>query len=279
LVQPGTGDAPWLTYEAMLDSNLELALMEGSMFFEDRGAVQETLRRICSRLEELGIPYAVAGGMALFAHGLRRFTENVDILVTAESLARIHDELEGRGYLPPFAGSRHLRDTSTHVKIEFLVTGGFPGDGKPKPVAFPDPTAVAEVHDGIRFVSLPKLIELKVASGMTASHRTKDLVDVEELIQTLRLPRSFGEGLDASVRSRFHELWDVRQPTVVRYVRLVREDDESDLAQRMLADGVELETRPDQTLMPGISLYITTDAALAARYEMVPESEFFKEGK
>jgi len=29
------------------------------------------------------------------------------------------------------------------VRIEFLVSGQYPGDGKPKPVAFPDPADVA----------------------------------------------------------------------------------------------------------------------------------------
>ena len=36
-------------------------------------------------------------------------------------------------------------------------------------------------------LSLPKLIELKLASGMTAPGRLKDLADVQELIWTLEL--------------------------------------------------------------------------------------------
>jgi hypothetical protein len=35
--------------------------------------------------------------MALFHHGLRRFTEDVDILVTKEGLKKIHAELAGLG--------------------------------------------------------------------------------------------------------------------------------------------------------------------------------------
>lgn len=33
--------------------------------------------------------------------------------------------------VPPFAGSMRLRDTATGVKVEFLTTGDYPGDGKP----------------------------------------------------------------------------------------------------------------------------------------------------
>ena len=142
---------------------------EGGRYFEGESLVQKTLRRIGRRLDELGIPYAVAGGMALFAHGFERFTHDVDILVTRDDLRVIHAKLEGLGYVPPFTGSKNLRDAEHGVRIEFLVAGEFPGDGKPKPVAFPKPEDVSVVIDGIRFLSLPKLVELKLASGMTSA--------------------------------------------------------------------------------------------------------------
>src|SRR5436309_7483707 len=124
-----------VTYEQQLDRDRRWALLEGSMHFEKESAVHKTLQRIARKLDELGIPYAVAGGMALFFHGYRRFTEDVDILVTKEGLKEIHEKLEGLGYTPPFAGSKQLRDADSGVRIEFLVSGEFPGDGKPKPVA------------------------------------------------------------------------------------------------------------------------------------------------
>lgn len=118
-------------------------MAEGSRYFEEKSALQDTLRGITRRLDALAIPYAVADGLALFAHGYRRFTEDIDVLVTAEGLQRIHEALDGLGYLPLYEGSRHLRDVNSGVRVEFLVTGQFPGDGKPKPVAFPDPAMVA----------------------------------------------------------------------------------------------------------------------------------------
>lgn len=195
------------TYEQLMSQDLEWAMTQGSLFFEDRGKVQETLRRITKRLDEIGVPYAVVDGMALFAHGFRRYTEDVDILVTPEGLKRIHEELDGRGYVPPFEKSKHLRDTESHVKIEFLTSGGFPGDGKPKPVAFPDPADVVETHRGIKCIRLTTLVELKLASGMTSPHRLKDLSDVQEITRMLRLPREFGEQLNPYVRAKFDELW------------------------------------------------------------------------
>src|SRR5262245_47055625 len=127
-----------ITYEQRLNRDLPWALREGSMHFEEESAVHKTMKRIVGRLEEMGIPYALAGAMAMFFHGFRRFTEDVDLLVTPEALKEIHQRLEGLGYLAPFSGSKHLRDSDSGVRVEFLTTGDFPGDGKPKPISFPD---------------------------------------------------------------------------------------------------------------------------------------------
>ena len=177
------------------------------MYFEQKSAVHLALRKITDRLAELKIPYAVAGAMALFVHGYRRFTEDIDILVTPKGLEQIHRELEGLGYVPLFAGSKNLRDPECGVRIEFLVSGDFPGDGKPKPVVFPDPESSSTEKDGVRWLSLRCLIELKIASGMTAAGRLKDLADVQELIRILHLPEDYHRQLESFVQDKFRELW------------------------------------------------------------------------
>lgn len=198
-----------ITYEEQLDRDVLWALKEGSMHFEKASAVQKSLLKITRQLKELGVPYAIVGGMAMFFHGFRRFTEDVDILVTREGLQEIHRTLEGRGYLPPFEGSKHLRDTDTGVKIEFLTTGDYPGDGKPKPIAFPEPREVSVEIEGMCFLQLPRLIELKLASGMTNPQRAKDLVDVQSLIETLDLPEELAEQLHPFVQEKFKEIWKI----------------------------------------------------------------------
>jgi hypothetical protein len=185
---------------------------EGSRFFMKEGDVYETLRRLAAALENEGLDYALIGGMALVAHGYRRFTEDVDVLMRPETLAAFRERLVGRGYVPAFAGAqRSFRDVETGVRIEVLTTGAFPGDGKPKPVVFPDPAAVRFERDGLWLVTLEKLIELKLASGLSAPHRIKDLADVQDLILRLKLPEGMAERLDASVRGEYRRLWDAAQ--------------------------------------------------------------------
>ena len=196
-----------VVYEDRLRADTRWALAEGSRHFEDRSAVHDSLRRITARLDQLGIAYAVAGGMALFVHGYRRFTEDIDLLVTRDGLAVLHDALDGLGYVRAFPGARSLRDADSGVRIEFLVAGDFPGDGKPKPVAFPDPVSVVVEMDGVRYLSLPALIELKLASGMTSPGRLRDLADVMELIRQRGLDVTFQERLNPWVRAKYAELF------------------------------------------------------------------------
>lgn len=194
---------PWVVRDAPFDWTLKDAARR-------REAVEETLARVARRLQEEGIDYALIGGMALVAHGFVRFTNDVDLLTTPEGLARIHERLVGRGYRPVFEGARKkLRDTQTGIEVELITSGEYPGDGKPKAVRFPDPKDVAVDRDGIRVISLPKLIELKLAAGLSAEHRRlRDLADVQDLIIALELPRELGEQIDASVRDEFYRMWD-----------------------------------------------------------------------
>lgn len=143
----------------------------------------------------------------MFFHGYRRFTEDVGIIVTREGLQKIHESLTGLGYVALFEGSKNLRDAESGVRVEFIITGGYPGDGREKPVRFPDPAQVGVEIEGVRVLSLPALVELKLASGMTNPHRLRDLGDVQDMIDTLKLPADFEVRLNPFVRAKFREVW------------------------------------------------------------------------
>ncbi len=171
--------------------------------------VHQALRRLAAALDEEGIPYAIAGAMALNAYGYRRVTNDVDVLLTREGLSAFKAKRLGRGWVEKFPGSRGMRDSSG-VVIDVLIAGDYPGDGKPKPVRFPDPS-VAVTGDGFRVLSLRDLVELKLASGISSPNRLKDLADVQELVRHARLPRELGRELDETVREKYTEIWDATQ--------------------------------------------------------------------
>ena len=265
---------------------------EASEFLEGKGAIHQTLRRIARRLNELGIPYAVAGGLSLFAHGYQRFTKDVDLLVTREGLRKIHKEMEGLGYIPVFRGSKNLQDTESRVNVEFLVAGQFPGDGKKKPVAFPDPDSAAVEIDGIKYLNLRTLVELKLASGMTNSGRLRDVTDVMELVRILNLPGDFSEQLAPFVRQKYLEVWQSVRGASKRYMQLWRnkfltleaktvEDmiatlrGAAETLEAMRADGVTLDSEGGTG--DDYAYLITSDPEVAKKYDMHEESEFWAE--
>lgn len=184
---------------------------EATRFFMGQSDVQRALEKVAHLLEEDGIPYAIIGAMALNAYGYRRVTEDVDLLLTPEGLESFKAKHLGLGYVQKFPGSKGLRDTEHDVPIDIVLTGEYPGDGKPKPVVFPDPALAAVQGDRVALLPLPRLIELKLASGMTAPHRLKDLADVLEMIRILKLPAGLTEEIDPYVREKYLELWEAAQ--------------------------------------------------------------------
>ena len=180
---------------------------EGLRYFMGEGTLNKTLARLSTDLDEHGIDYMVIGAVALLAHGYPRFTEDIDLVMTTEGLEKFHEELVGLGYAPALTGAgKGPRSMTDGVTIEVMTTGEYPGDGKPKPVSMPRPTEASTEIDGIRFVTLEKLIELKLASGISALDRLKDLADVQELIKIRKLGADFAEKLDAYVRTKYLEL-------------------------------------------------------------------------
>jgi hypothetical protein len=180
-------------------------------FFMGEADVQKALEQLARVLDAHGIPYAIVGAMALNQFGYQRTTVDVDVLLTPEGLAAFKAHALGRGYIEKFPGSRGVRDTAHHVDIDVVLTGAFPGDGKPKPVVFPDPADAALRGTRVALLPLPTLVELKLASGMTAPHRLKDLADVQELIRIQGLPRTLALELNAFVRDKYIELWQAVQ--------------------------------------------------------------------
>lgn len=197
-----------LDFEAIIRSPGD-SYQEGLRFFRGEGMMNQTLKQLAADLDARQISYAVIGAVALNQHGYQRFTSDIDILLTLAGLERFRAELVGRGYCLADAGAtRKFRATAENVPIEVITSGEFPSDGREKAVSFPDPASVAIEIDGVKTVSLEKLVELKLASGMTSLNRLRDLADVQDLIRILNLNAEFADKIDASVRDKYRELWE-----------------------------------------------------------------------
>ncbi len=188
----------------------DISLRKVDDFFMGRSPVHDTLLDLVRRLGEAEIDYALIGGLALNLHGYERVTVDVDILMTREGLEKFRESFVGLGYVPAHPGAKkHFKNTATGIRVEIITAGEYPGDGQPKDVSFPDPSQIAEDIDGIKVIRLASLIELKLASGLSAPHRIKDIADVQQLIERLDLPLDLGQQLNPSVRDEYARLWQV----------------------------------------------------------------------
>jgi hypothetical protein len=263
-----------IPFEIRIRSDWSFAMEQGDLFFAGKNEVQKTLKKITQRLQSHNIPHAVAGGMSLIRFGYLRNTDDVALLVTRDGLREIHEKLEGLGYKNLFTGSKGLRDAETGVKIDFLITGDYPGDGKPKEISFPNPVDVAEEFQGMRFINLPTLITLKLASGLTGADRAKDIGDVEQLVKICNLEESFSKQLPNSMQEPYRMLWQRVLGKTNRFVRLWQPGaDDSGLLTLLQNAGVVIDTT--KQFADGKLYLVTNDATLAKQNDFHPEEEFF----
>jgi len=175
-------------------------LREIDLFFQKKDPVHATMRRLAGRLERAGIAHALMGGMAVNAHRYARTTADVDFLLTPEGFAKFKRLFVPKCYERLAEAPRKFRDRKSKVEIDILLTGLYPGSGKPGPIAFPDPADVAETIDRRQVIDLFTLIQLKLAA-----RRYRDFADVVELIRHNHLDEAYARRLHSSVRGDFIE--------------------------------------------------------------------------
>lgn len=170
------------------------------MFHKGRDPATLSLRRLIRKLVKAEIPHAVMGGMAVYVHGHRRLTDDVDVLLTREGFARFRSLFVPKDYEPVAGRSRRFIDRANGVTLDVLVTGLFPGRGDPGPIAFPDPEKVRELIGKVFYIDLVTLIQLKLAA-----HRHQDFADVVELIRYNHLDEAYLPKLHKSLHRDFIE--------------------------------------------------------------------------
>jgi hypothetical protein len=186
---------------------VEVAVISAARVYAMLGneSLWETAKTCHELLTDAGVPYAVAGGVAVCLHGYQRNTTDLDLLVQpgrAETVRRAFASAD-----ITWNDQEHEFRTPGGIAIQFLVAGE--RAGKSSEVCFRDPSdpdAVTE-RDGLPVLSLAALIEAKIASGQGNLRRThKDFADVVELIAKHELGRDFARHLHKSVRTAYRQL-------------------------------------------------------------------------
>jgi hypothetical protein len=202
----------------VMKASVSETLQRAVSFFMGTSDIQLAANRITKELDAMGIPFAIAGAIAVGTHGHRRMTEDLDLLMRREDLARFKEKNLGLGWVEKFAGSKGIRDVVANVPIDILLTGDYPGDGLEKPIAFPAPEDATERDaNGWPVLTLKNVIELKLASGMSARSRIQDFADVIQLIKRNELPNEFGTQLNPYVLDAWNTYWSDAQERLGEY--------------------------------------------------------------
>jgi len=165
----------------------------------------DVAKRVHKALASQNIDYAIVGGLAVFLHGYRRNTVDLDLLIRSEDATKLRSALEAEGFQWS-AKDKEFRSTSG-VAVQILVAGESEGPGQSATFPSPDDSKHVTPIEGLPVLSLAQLIQAKLACGLGNLRRThKDFADVVELIAIHRLDGSFARFLHKSVRKEFREL-------------------------------------------------------------------------
>ena len=74
--------------DGTLAERFEAALAQTGAYFTDSSPLHKAAAEIARRFDDLAIDYAIAGALCLGAHGVARATENVNVLIARDGLAR-----------------------------------------------------------------------------------------------------------------------------------------------------------------------------------------------
>jgi hypothetical protein len=198
----------------------QLALADELLFGRDHmfepqdlpGRYGRVIRALDHLLQAVGCEAVLGGGWAVWRHGFHgRMTQDVDILLAADRIDEFLRAASVSGFdvLPHPAGRwPKLMHRETNIKVDILPEGERPGTAsKPAPTTLPHPSAAGAAGTTLRYITLPALVELKVAAG-----RGRDESDVIELMRA---------NLDQADAVRQH-LASVHPDYVVAFDRLLQ---------------------------------------------------------
>ena len=177
------------------------------------GRVVQSLDQVLSACNCMAV---VGGGWAVWRHGyVGRVTQDIDIVLPADRIEEFLRVAAVSGFdvLEVVEGRwPKLQHRETGIEVDILPEGGRPGvPARQAPTTIPHPDELGAEAGTLKYVSLPRLVELKLAAG-----RLRDEADVVELLR---------ENPDQISQLRQH-LETVHDEYVLRFDQLLQELEE-----------------------------------------------------
>jgi hypothetical protein len=174
------------------------------------GRYGRVVRALDQVLKACDCEAVVGGGWAVWRHGyVGRVTQDVDIALAKASVDDFLRAASVSGFemvSQPEGRWPKLRHRETGIEVDVLPEGGRPGTAsRPAPTTIPHPKTMGAARGILKYITLPSLIELKLAAG-----RLRDEADVVELARENRdrwdEMRRHLQAVHPQYASRFEEL-------------------------------------------------------------------------
>lgn len=150
------------------------------------GRYGRVVRAIDAVLSACDCEAVVSGGWAVWRHGyVGRVTQDVDIALPKASVDDFLRAASVSGFevlAQPEGRWPRLCHRETGIEVDVRPEGGRSGTvSRPAPTTIPHPKSMGAIRGMLKYLSLPSLIELKLAAG-----RLRDEADVVELARENR---------------------------------------------------------------------------------------------
>ena len=167
---------------------------------------KNALYSLDSILKSHKINYIIIGGMAIIKYKYSRTTDDIDILVDKKDKIKI--ENLPIGFIKKVSNKKFLLHEPKHI-VEIIYSDEISGDGI-NGLVFPSPSKISEIIDGLPYISLDKLVEFKLSSGIYGK-RHQDIADVQELIRKNKLNKKYGDNFRKDLKKKYLEIWQDAQ--------------------------------------------------------------------
>jgi hypothetical protein len=139
------------------------------------------IAEIAAALTALDERFALIGGLGLAAHKVVRATQDVDLLIAAESADRVDVELARLGYRCRHRSANSANYERADERLNFLYAS--------RPIARRLLAAAPQIETSLgrlRVVSAEGIIAFKIQAFVSDPRRTRDLDDIRALLEANR---------------------------------------------------------------------------------------------
>jgi hypothetical protein len=145
--------------------------------------LEDALAALARALDSAGAPWMVIGGIAVIAHGVRRFTTDIDVAVRGDAISidRLLDALARHGIVPRVADAAGFAQANLVLLVRHALTG-VDLDVSFAWSSFEHEALTARKEASFGRVKVPMSVPADLVVFKTIAARPKDIEDAEALL-------------------------------------------------------------------------------------------------